>query len=111
MKPLKESTIENEWRDLIDESYNLPCDEWEQMMKARANENEDEARDLKCTVLDYYDNLLEDLKKELVSQGYHKNIVERRVDQSGSNFDILKDEYYQALEEATGIGSEEDIKR
>lgn len=110
MKPLRESTIEDEWHDLISHSWNLPCDEWEKMMQARANGNEDEANDLKCTVLDYYDDLLEGLKKELVSQGYRKDIVERRVEQS-MGFDILRDVYYKAIGEATGIDSEEDIKK
>lgn len=110
MKHLREATIEDEWQDLIHKSWNLPCDEWEKMMKARAVGNEDEAKDLKCTVLDYYDDLLEDLKRELIKQGYRREIVEKRVNQSGSKFDILKDEFYKQLEEATGIASEEDFK-
>lgn len=111
MKPLRESTIEDEWQNHINRSWNLPCDEWEKMMKARASGNEDEAKDLKCTILDYYDNLLQDLKRELIEQGYRRDIVDQRVDQSGSKFGIIKDEYYKALGEATGIDREEDIKK
>ena len=112
MRPLRESTIEDEWQNHINRSWNLPCDEWEKMMKARALGNEDEAKDLKCTVLDYYDNLLEDLKKELVSQGYRKDIVERRVEQS-MGFDILRDEYIlsEHLKQQGDIFPEDGIKR
>lgn len=108
MKRLKEETIEEEWQYLISRSWNLPCEEWEKMMKARAIGDEERANDLKCEVLNYYDNLAEELKRELVKQGYRKDIVDRRVEQSAHDFDILRDEFYKRLEKE--VGTEEDFK-
>jgi len=110
VKPLREATIEDEWEDIINKSYNLPCEEWENMMKARANVKEEEAEDLKSSILESYDWLISDLKEELINQGYRPDIVEKKVELSAYVGDILKDNYYKALGEATGINSEEDIE-
>jgi len=109
MKPLRESLIEEEWDYLISKSWNLPCEAWEAMMRARVINDVDKAKDFKCDVLNAYDDLIDDLKRELIKQGYRKDIVEKRVEQSGYIFDILIDEFYKALGMTTGINDEEDL--